>query len=241
VDIVVIGASGHGREVVEILQAGWRQGLLGRPVGFVDEDVKKHGRRVDGLPVLGGFDWFEKQPHPSTLVICAVGEPRTLKHLAERAQSVGLRFSTAVSPLAYISPRATVGTGTMVFPNAVVNTGACIGEHVTLNLAATISHDARVGSFSNINPGAHIAGNVSVGEGCYIGMGANLIQNVSIGAWSTVGAGAVVINDIPRLATAVGCPARVIKVDAEADESSATDSGPRNARAIEDAGRPSGP
>jgi sugar O-acyltransferase (sialic acid O-acetyltransferase NeuD family) len=214
-DIVVIGASGHGREVAEILEAGWRQGLPGRPVGFVDDDIKKHGQRLDGLPVLGGFEWLENQAHPSFNVICAVGEPRTLESLAKRARSLGLSFANVVSPLARISPRASIGKGTMIFPNAVVNTGAVIGDHVILNVGATISHDSQVGSFSNINPGAHIAGNVSVGKGCYIGMGANLIQNVSIGAWSIIGAGAVVISDIPRLATAVGCPARVIKVDAE--------------------------
>ena len=225
-DIVVIGASGHGREVMEILKADWRQGLGDQPVGFVDDNVKKLGRTVDGLPILGGFEWFENQPNTRFHVVCAVGEPRTLKRLAERAHSLGLSFAKAVSPLAQISSRATIGRGTMIFPNVVINTGAFIGDHVTVNVGATISHDARVGRFSNINPGVHLAGNVSVGEGCYIGMGANVIQNVSIGAWSTVGAGAVVIRDIPSLATAVGCPARVIKVAAGAGGASANPEDP---------------
>jgi len=51
-----------------------------------------------------------------------------------------------------------------------------------------------------------------IGEGCYIGMGANVIQGITIGPWSTIGAGAVVICDIPPHVTAVGVPARVIKI-----------------------------
>jgi len=51
-----------------------------------------------------------------------------------------------------------------------------------------------------------------IGEGCYIGMGANVIQGITIGPWSIIGAGAVVIRDIPPHVTAVGVPARVIKV-----------------------------
>jgi len=209
VGIVIVGASGHGREVLEILRTSRASD---RPVGFVDEDVKKHGKTIDGLPVLGGFEWFEDQRTSQLRAICAVGEPRILNHLAMRAGSLGLNFANAVSPLAQISSRASIGVGVVIFPNVVVNTGARIGEHVILNVGSTISHDTRVGNFSNINPGVHLAGNVTVGDGCYIGMGANIIQNVSVGPWSIVGAGAVVIHDIPPAATAVGNPARVIKL-----------------------------
>jgi acetyltransferase-like isoleucine patch superfamily enzyme len=69
-----------------------------------------------------------------------------------------------------------------------------------------------VGDFCNINPGVHLAGNVTVGEGCYIGMGANVIQGINIGPWSIIGTGAAVIRDIPPHVTAVGVPARVIKL-----------------------------
>jgi acetyltransferase-like isoleucine patch superfamily enzyme len=43
-------------------------------------------------------------------------------------------------------------------------------------------------------------------------MGANIIQGHSIGSWSINGAGAVVIENIPANVTAVGVPARVIKI-----------------------------
>jgi acetyltransferase-like isoleucine patch superfamily enzyme len=45
-----------------------------------------------------------------------------------------------------------------------------------------------------------------------VGLGAKIIQCLSVGEWSIVGAGAVVIRDIPPGCTAVGVPARVIKL-----------------------------
>jgi acetyltransferase-like isoleucine patch superfamily enzyme len=55
-----------------------------------------------------------------------------------------------------------------------------------------------------------MSGNVTVGEGALIGVGAALIPGVTIGDWATVGAGAAVIRNVPRGATAVGCPAKPV-------------------------------
>ena len=61
-------------------------------------------------------------------------------------------------------------------------------------------------------PGALLAGRVKVGRGAFIGIGAQVIQCRAIGHFATIGAGAVVIEDVPEYSTAVGVPARVIKV-----------------------------
>ena len=210
--VVIIGAGGHAREVLDILLARRVKGDNIEPLGFIDENPENHGRSLDGFPVLGDFRWFEGVDRGEVEVICAVGTPQVCRKLSKRAMDLGLRFASAISPQAYISSQARVGQGVMIFPNVIVNTGALIGDHVILNVAATVSHDTVVGDFCNINPGAHLAGNVTVGEGCYIGMGANVIQGITIKPWSVIGAGAVVIQDIPSHATAVGVPARVIKV-----------------------------
>jgi sugar O-acyltransferase (sialic acid O-acetyltransferase NeuD family) len=185
------------------------------PVGFVDDNPAIHGQRVDGLPVLGGWSWFDGADRAEVEVVCAVGSPRICRRLVRRAKELGLSFASAISPLAHISAFAHLGEGVTVFPGVIVNTRAVIDSYSILNVAATVSHDTRVGPYSNVNPGAHLAGNVTIGEGCYVGMGASVIQGRSIGAWSTVGAGSIVIRDLPANVTAVGVPARAIKVEEE--------------------------
>lgn len=209
--IVIIGAGGHAREILEILLACREKEGNIKPIGFIDEDPDKHGQVISGFPVLGDFRWFSGVDRSKIEVICAVGTPQVCRKLTLQAKRLGLRFTNVISPAAHISPYASIGQGVAIFPNVVVNTGVKIGNNVTINVASTVSHDTVVGDFCNINPGVHLAGNVTIGEGCYIGMGADVIQGVVIGPWSTIGAGAVVIRNVPSYVTAVGVPARVIK------------------------------
>lgn len=207
--IAIIGAGGHAREVLQILLACRASGQAIEPVGFVD-DGQEGDRLLDGLPVLGDFGWFEGVDRGDVSVICAVGTPSLCRRLVARARDLGLRFATAVSPLAWVATSARLGEGVTVFPNVIVNSGAAVGDWVTLNVAATISHDTRVGAFCSVGPGAHLAGNVTLGEGCFVGMGANVIQGVTVGTGSVIGAGAAVLDDVPPGVTAVGVPARVV-------------------------------
>jgi len=209
--LVIIGAGGHGREVAEIVRHQARQGGQLPLLGFIDEQCDLHNQVIDGLPVLGDWGWFREIDRGDISVLCAVGLPHVCRRLVQRATRLGLTFTNAISPLAHISERASIGCGVVIFPQAVVNTGACIQDHAILNVGATVSHDTTVGQYSNINPGTHLAGNVSIGDGCYIGMGTNVLQGRAIGAWTTVGAGAVVIRDLPANVTAVGVPASIIK------------------------------
>lgn len=210
--IVIIGAGGHAREILGVLLESQNDGQPVEPLGFIDENPETRGQFIDGLPVLGDFSWFRGVDTSRIEVVCALGAPQVCRRLAQQAQDLGLRLASAISPRACISPRAQLGRSIVVFPNVIVNTGAIIGDFVTLNVAVTVSHDASVGDFSNVNPGVHLAGRVNVGEGCYLGMGSNVIQGITIGGWSIIGAGAVVIRDLPPFVTAVGVPARVIKV-----------------------------
>ena len=204
--VVIIGAGAHGREIAEILNDN-----LTKVVGFIDDDLSLHHQTIDDLPVLGDWTWFESLNPNEIKVICGSGFSDTRKRMVERAVELGLQFISAISPLAYVSPRAQLATGVVIYPYAVVRRGAMLGNHTVVNAGAIISHDVKIGSHVTINPGVNIAGNVTVGEGCYLGIGCNLIQGVEIGDWTTIGAGAAVIGDLPPRVTAVGVPANIIK------------------------------
>jgi sugar O-acyltransferase (sialic acid O-acetyltransferase NeuD family) len=209
--IVIIGAGGHGREVADIVRHQARQGEAVHLLGFIDDRLELQGHLLDGTPVLGNWSWFSDAKRDDVLVICALGTPSTLCHVVHRAKEIGLSFATAISPLAYVSPSASIGLGVMLFPHTFVSAGAQLDDNCIINTGSTVSHDSKVGAYSNINPGVHLAGNVSIEEGCYIGMRTCVIQRCSVGAWAEIGAGAVVIGDIPAHTTAVGVPAKVIK------------------------------
>jgi FlaA1/EpsC-like NDP-sugar epimerase len=56
--VLILGAGGHGRVVLDILLQEGCYDVL----GFLDNNPDIHGRRVDGLPVCGGIDDLEGRP-----------------------------------------------------------------------------------------------------------------------------------------------------------------------------------
>jgi sugar O-acyltransferase (sialic acid O-acetyltransferase NeuD family) len=209
--VVIIGAGVHGREIVEILRHQSETDANISVLGFIDDDQSLWQSTIDDAPVLGGWAWFEGVDRNEVSVICGSGFSEIRKNMVLKAESLGLRFANAISPRAYVSPNATIGTGVVVCQNGVACRGSSIGDHSIINLGAIVSHDTRLGRYNTLNPGVNLAGNITVGEGCYLGVGCSVIQGISIGAWTTVGAGAAVISDLPAQVTAVGVPARVIK------------------------------
>jgi UDP-perosamine 4-acetyltransferase len=206
--IVIVGAGGHAREVMEILLSCQRVGEDVEPIGFVD-DGSSVSETLNGLPVLGNLEWLEGIDRANLGVICAVGTPSVCFTLAERVRTSGFRVANAIAPTAWIATSAKVGEGVMIFPNVVVNANAVIGDHVSLNVGSSVSHDSRVGPFCSVGPGARLAGNVILGARCFVGMGANVVHGVSIGDGCVIGAGSVVLQDLPAAVTAVGVPARI--------------------------------
>jgi serine O-acetyltransferase len=51
-----------------------------------------------------------------------------------------------------------------------------------------------------------------LGDDIFLGAGAKIIGPVTIGDGARIGANAVVVDDVPPHATAVGVPARIVRV-----------------------------
>ena len=215
--VVVLGAGGHATEVCAYVLAIGRTSGGPALLGCVD-DHKIPGS-VDHVTVLGPLEslrTLRAAGRPLGL-ITATGDNALRRQFVERVG--GLRLSNAqwwtlVHPAAIVGPSVALGEGTCLAPGSVVTARARLGRHCIVNVHASISHDTTLGDFVNVNPGAVVAGAVTIGDGCYIGAGATIIDHVNVGAGTMVGAGAVVIEDLPPGVTAVGVPARPIKVHA---------------------------
>jgi len=213
---LILGAGGHGRVVLDILlQAGQHE-----VVGFLDNNPDIHGRRIDGLPVLGAIDDLPSlaQQYNVTGVVIAIGDNGVRRGLARRVEAAGLELFNAIHPSATLARNATLGRNVVVAAGVVVCAHCQIGDSVILNTGCLVDYQTMIGEGSHICPGVRIAGRVKVEPGVFVGIGATVIPRITLGCESIIGAGAVVIEDVPPLATVVGVPARPIKLAAASEE-----------------------
>lgn len=204
--LVIVGAGGHGREILDIVRAAQQERRTHDFVGFLDDGLPTGDTSgPHRLPVLGGTELL------ATLdveYLIGVGLPAQRRRVDRAAFAWGRRAASAIHPEVSLGSRLFLGPGLVMAAGARMTTNITTGRHVHLNLNATVSHDCVVGDYVTITPGVNVSGNVRIGDGVWLGTGATVNQGLEIGNDTIVGAGAGVIRDLPPGVTAVGIPAR---------------------------------
>jgi acetyltransferase EpsM len=204
--IAIVGAGGHGRVALDCLRV--RSGDDFDLALFDDRWVEV--REVDGIAVVGPLNALFEAPEWDQVFV-AVGDNATRQRVAEDLVRCGRRLVTIVHPHTAISPRATLGEGTIAVAGSVVNAGARVGRCVILNTLSSVGHDCVVEDFAQIAPGVNLGGGAVIERGAFLGIGAKVVPLARIGAWSVVGAGSVVLGDLPPRSFCYGTPARVVR------------------------------
>jgi serine O-acetyltransferase len=171
------------------------------------EDFKSDLKRYQGLESKGIYLFFEQ----GLWAIAVYRFGRWAKDLKVPVISFIFRF------LAFLLFKQTeVLTGISIPASAQIGKGFYVGHFGGIILHS----DVRIGENCSIGPGVLIGtrggGNKGVpviGNDVYIGVGAKVLGGIKIGDRAKIGANAVVLIDVPDGATAVGIPARIIKVD----------------------------
>lgn len=202
-DLLVYGASGHAKVVIDTLekQARYRVACL------IDDDASLKGQMVYGYQVFGGKQDIETQP--CRLCLVAIGDNRIRSEVANWLASNGFSLAdAAIHPSVQLARGASIDRGSVVMAGAVINSDSHIGSNSIVNSRATVDHDCSIGDAVHLSPGTVICGGVSVGSFSLIGAGATIHPNARIGRNVTVGAGATVLDDIADNLVVAGTPAR---------------------------------
>ena len=208
--ILLMGASGHARVIIDMVQRTGHDEI----VGLVN-DGSRDDPELCGYPILGALHDLRRLACELRVdrVIAAVGDNWSRGQVVKRAHEslADIQFVTVAHPSTQIARCVEIGGGTALMAGVVVNSGTRIGKHCVVNTKASIDHDCVVGDFASIAPGATLGGNVRIGEFSAVSLGANVIHGITVGAHTVIGAGAVVVNDVPSNSIAYGVPARVVR------------------------------
>lgn len=187
--LVLIGGGGHCKACIDVIEATGKWSILG-----ILDLAERVGEKVLNYRVIGTDDEIRQFAADGARFLVSIGQIRAVeprRRAFELVKSENGRFATIVSPLAYVSPTAVVGAGTIVMHRALVNASAAIGDNVIINTMALIEHDAMVGSHSHISTAAVVNGGAAIGSGCFVGSNAVIVQGAAVPDEAFVPAGSL--------------------------------------------------
>lgn len=122
--LVIFGGGGHGKTVADIAeQLGYGE-IVNLDDAFEDRPLSSFVNYIDE------DTWF----------IPAFGNNELRMKCISDVREHGGKVATLVHPSAYVSPKASVGEGTVVLPKAVVNTGVEVKDGCIVNLGSIVDH-----------------------------------------------------------------------------------------------------
>src|SRR3954453_6687815 len=103
--VLIVGAGGHGKVGVDVLRAGRKY----KPVAFVDADASLHGTRIGGVEVVGGANQLPRMRQRKVRhAIVAIGDNRTRLQYARMLTDAGFALTRAIHPAASIAKSTTL-------------------------------------------------------------------------------------------------------------------------------------
>lgn len=208
-DLLIIGAGGYGREVLQWIKDINRETDQWHILGFLDDNLKA----LDGIPceysIVGTIkDW---QPTAEQVFVLAIARPDLKRKVTGIIEGRGGEFVSVIHPRAIIGEHTTIGRGVVIYPYAKLMPNSAIGDFSTMLDDAAVGHDARVGSYTTLCGSVGINGGVQVGDDVFVGSHAVVVPYLKIGDGAYVGIGSVVIMNVKAQTRVFGNPAR--KVD----------------------------
>ena len=183
--IILIGAGGHAVSCIDVIEQVSEFSIFGL-VGKSSELNKK----LLGYEVIATDEDYSRLINQCPLALITVGQiksPEIRIALYEKTKQHGFELPTIISPSAYVSPHASIGSGTIIMPGAVINAGVRIGRNCIINSNALIEHNSEVHDHCHISTGVILNGEVNIDVGTFIGSGSIVKQGIVIGKNCLVG------------------------------------------------------
>ena len=121
--------------------------------------------------------------------------------LSARAISQGAKFLTGIE----IHPGATIGKGLVIDHGS----GVVIGETAEIGDNCTLYQGVTIGGTGKDTGKRH----PTLGDNVMVGSGAKVLGPFKVGDGAKIASNAVVLEEVPNGATAVGVPARVVRIN----------------------------
>lgn len=209
-DLIIIGASGFGRGVYDMILRINEKEKTFNVLGFIDDNEALWGNKLNGLEVLGGIEYAKEHFDKNVAGTIAIASAGIKRKIVEELNDL-IEWVNIIDPTALVSGFSTVGIGNIVGPYTLLEANCKLGNFCSIVYSCAIGHDAVLEDYVSIMDYCDITGYDYLEENVYLGSSVCIIPNKRICKNSVLGAGAVVTSDITEAGTYVGVPAKLIK------------------------------
>ena len=208
--MLIAGAGGHAKDILASISENQYDEIY----FFDDISLPKKVTFSGGYKILSSTDEAATLFKKNKQFIIGIGEPKLRKTIHDKLNEAGGIADNFISNSSIIGKFDVVlSTGLNIMPGVFISNNVTIKDGTLINTLSSIHHGVVIGRFCEISPGCRILGDVKIGNFTTIGANATIFPNIEIGNHVVIGAGAVVTKNIPDNATAVGIPAKVIKIE----------------------------
>ncbi len=203
--LIIIGCGGFGREIIQYINDINNIKYEYKILGFIDDDIKKIGTKVNGIKVLGDTNLLSKLK--DVYIFCAIAKPSIKEIISQKIKKYNLKTINIIHPTAYLGAYITLGENILISPMCVLTTNINIGNYVHINPQCGIGHDTTIQDFSTLYWNVNTGGFVNIAKSSELGSKTFIKQGINIGEKVISGAGAVIVKNISPKMTVKGVPA----------------------------------
>ena len=207
-DLIIVGASGFGREILNLIEDINKVEPTWNILGFIDDNLNA----LDGFDlqyrVLGKIqDW---QPKGKEQYVLAIAAPKTKENVVPLLKAKGAKFATIIPPTSYVGARSKIGEGVVMFGEVGISVDVTIGSFVFFNALDGIGHDTVIGDYCTFGPKVCISGGTKIGKCVNVGALASTFPGIEVGDYATIGMNSAAIRKVKAGTTVIGVPAKVM-------------------------------
>ncbi len=155
--IVIIGAGGHGKVILDCIIAQGKYEVA----GFVDDSIGINQNITEHYKIIATQDNLESLKNNIEYFIVAIGNNQIREQLYKKIKTL-LKPATIIHPSATIGMGVNADSGCVILSNVIINTYTNIGENTIVNSGVIIDHECNIGKHVHLSIGAIIGSNTSI-------------------------------------------------------------------------------